>query len=75
MRNQFRDRVTDTLLSPTNPVAAWFRRDAIEALLGAHMTGRREHGKRLWALFILYTVAARQTRTAPLPLKQAAFHV
>jgi hypothetical protein len=39
------------------------------------MAGRREHGKRLWALFILYTVAARQTRTAPLPLKQAAFHV
>jgi asparagine synthase (glutamine-hydrolysing) len=75
MRNQFRERVTSTLLSPTNPVAPWFNRETIETMLSAHMTGRREHGKRLWALFILFTVAARQTRRAPAPLQQAAIHV
>ena len=59
MRSLFRERVSDTLLSAHNPVSAWFNRGEIERLLAAHMSGRQDHGKRLWALFILFTVSKR----------------
>jgi asparagine synthase (glutamine-hydrolysing) len=64
LRTLFRERCTDTILSRANPVSAWFRRDTLESLLAEHMQGRAEHGKRLWALFILFTVAGRQTSHA-----------
>jgi asparagine synthase (glutamine-hydrolysing) len=57
-------RCRDVLMSTSNPVAAWFRRPAIEALLTEHASGRIDHGKKLWALYVLFTVAARQ-RTSP----------
>jgi len=60
LRSLFRERVSDTLLSTGNPVSGWFNRSAIEAMLAAHMSGREDHGKRLWALTILFTVAGRQ---------------
>jgi hypothetical protein len=60
IRTQFRERIGDTLLSASNPVAPWFNRAAIEALLASHLSGRRDNGKRLWALLILFTVAARR---------------
>jgi asparagine synthase (glutamine-hydrolysing) len=75
MRNQFRARVTDTLLSAGNPVAPWFNRATLETLLRAHMSGEREHGKRLWALFILFTVSARHMRHASAQRAQAVLHV
>jgi asparagine synthase (glutamine-hydrolysing) len=58
LRTLFRERATDILLSRSNPVAAWFNHAAIETMLAAHMSGRQDHGKRLWALTILFTVAA-----------------
>ena len=63
MRTLLRERCCDVLLSRANPIAGWFERAAIEALLDAHLAGRHDHGKKLWALYILYAVAAR--RTAP----------
>lgn len=59
LRGRFRQRLTDTLLSRANPVADWFERSEIEALLRAHFDGRTDGGKRLWALFVLFLVAAR----------------
>jgi asparagine synthase (glutamine-hydrolysing) len=45
IRTLFRERCRDVLLSPANPVADWFDRDALEALLDEHLAGRRDHGK------------------------------
>jgi asparagine synthase (glutamine-hydrolysing) len=60
MRTLLRTRCQDMLMSTGNPVAGWFRRPAIEALLTEHASGRIDHGKKLWALYILFCVAARR---------------
>jgi asparagine synthase (glutamine-hydrolysing) len=57
IRTLFRERCTDILLSRANPVAEWFERSAIERLLREHLTGRHDHGKKLWALTMLFRVA------------------
>jgi asparagine synthase (glutamine-hydrolysing) len=49
----------DVLMSASNPVAVWFKRSAIEALLREHASGRIDHGKKLWTLYILFCVGAR----------------
>jgi asparagine synthase (glutamine-hydrolysing) len=64
IRTLFRERCRDLLLSRTNPVADWFERRAIEALLDEHLSGRRNHGKKLWVLCVLFAVAG--SRTVPL---------
>src|SRR6266851_2892409 len=63
IRTLFRERCADILLSPTNPVAEWFERSAIERLLREHQAGRHDHGKKLWALTMLFRVA--EPRFAP----------
>jgi asparagine synthase (glutamine-hydrolysing) len=66
IRTLLRERCRDVLLSPANPVADWFERAALEALLDEHLAGRHDHGKKLWALYILFAVAARRpTRSSP----------
>ena len=66
IRTLFRERCRDVLLSPANPVADWFERTALEALLDEHLAGKQDHGKKLWALYILFTVAARRpTHASP----------
>jgi asparagine synthase (glutamine-hydrolysing) len=62
IRTLFRERCCDVLLSSQNPVADWFERDALEGLLDEHLAGRHDHGKKLWALYILFAVAARRPR-------------
>ena len=64
LRTLFRERCRDVLLSRDNPVAGWFYRAAIEGMLNAHLAGRQELGKRLWSLYVLFAVAARQVRSA-----------
>jgi Asparagine synthase len=60
IRTLFRERCRDVLLSRANPAAPWFERAAIETLLVEHLAGRRDHGKKLWALYILFMVAGRR---------------
>jgi asparagine synthase (glutamine-hydrolysing) len=60
IRTLLRERCRDVLLSPGNPVADWFERSALEGLLADHLDGRHDHGKKLWALYILFAVAARR---------------
>jgi asparagine synthase (glutamine-hydrolysing) len=57
IRTLFWERCSDVLLSRSNPAADWFDRDVVESLLAEHRTGRRDHGKKLWTLFILFSVA------------------
>jgi asparagine synthase (glutamine-hydrolysing) len=63
IRTLFRERCRDVLLSRANPVADWFERTVIEALIDEHERGRHDHGKKLWALYMLFCVAGR--REAP----------
>jgi asparagine synthase (glutamine-hydrolysing) len=65
IRTLFRERCRDVLLSRANPVADWFDRAAIEALISDHDRGRQDHGKVLWALYILFCVAQRHRRPVP----------
>ena len=53
----------DVLMSTGNPVAGWFDRAVIEELLSEHASGRMDHGKKLWALYILFCVAGRRKRS------------
>jgi asparagine synthase (glutamine-hydrolysing) len=64
IRTLFRERCRDVLLSRDNPVADWFERATIEALLAEHQAGRHDHGKKLWALYILFAVAGRHRAIA-----------
>jgi asparagine synthase (glutamine-hydrolysing) len=75
LRTLFRERCRDVLLSRANPVASWFERAAIEALLDEHDNGRHDHGKKLWALYVLFCVAGNRAateRAAPLRAVAAA---
>jgi asparagine synthase (glutamine-hydrolysing) len=60
LRTLFRERCRDVLLSTSNPVAPGFNRSVIEGLLGEHDSGRFDHGKKLWALYILFCVGGCQ---------------
>jgi asparagine synthase (glutamine-hydrolysing) len=68
------ERCRDVLLSAANPVAAWFERPQIERLLAEHGSGRHDHGKKLWALYMLFAVAgrARTPLASELPVLAAA---
>src|SRR5271165_22411 len=61
IRTLFWTQCRDVLMSTSNPVAGWYRRAAIEQLLNEHAAGRIDHGKKLWALYILFCVAGRRT--------------
>ena len=66
IRTLLRERCRDVLLSVANPVSDWFDRTALEAMLDEHLAGRHDHGKQLWALYILFAVAApRPARRLP----------
>ena len=68
IRSLFRERCRDVLLSRANPIADWFERSAIEALLDEHDRGRYDHGKKLWALYTLFCIARR--RAAPAEIER-----
>ncbi len=74
LRTAFRERCEDVLLSASNPVSCWFDRTELERLVREHMSGARDHGKRLWALHILFTVAARYAPRPAASLLGAAVH-
>ena len=68
IRTLFRERCRDVLLSRANPVADWFERAAIEALLDEHLSGRHDHGKKLWALYILFCGGGASCGAVPRPM-------
>ena len=62
IRTLFWTQCRDVLMSTSNPVAEWFSRSTLEDLLSEHASGRNDHGKKLWALYILFCVAGRQAK-------------
>jgi asparagine synthase (glutamine-hydrolysing) len=49
-RTSMRDYVRDTLLSPEAMGRGYFRPEALRLIVEEHISGRRDHGHRLWAL-------------------------
>jgi len=49
-RTSLRDYIRDTLLSPEAMGRGYFRPEALRLLVEEHISGRRDHGHRLWAL-------------------------
>jgi asparagine synthase (glutamine-hydrolysing) len=60
LRGPFKEHVKDVLLDSNNPVAGWFKKPIIESILSSHMDAGRDHRKKIWTLFILFSVAARK---------------
>lgn len=60
LRGIFAERLADTLLSPSHPLAGWFHRPRLEQLIRRHAAGEADCGKRLWALLILFIVYGRK---------------
>lgn len=57
LRTNLKDLVWKTLLDPSNVFSAWFDRREIERYLQEHQSARRDHRKKIWALFILFSMA------------------
>ena len=62
LRGPLRERVSNVILAQHGPLSHWFRRETIERLWSDHQTGRRDHRKKIWTLFVLAT-AVRNTTT------------
>jgi asparagine synthase (glutamine-hydrolysing) len=67
IRTLFWTQCQDVLMSTGNPVAGWFNRSNIEQLLQEHAAGRVDHGKKLWALYILFCVGGRPAKRHSVP--------
>jgi len=52
-RNELQPLARDLLLSSEPERRGWFRRGAVERLLDEHVSGRADHGHRLWTLVML----------------------
>jgi asparagine synthase (glutamine-hydrolysing) len=61
LRGPLKELVTDVLLDSSNPVSGWFNKPVIEHLLSSHMGAAQDHRKKIWTLFILFSVAARKS--------------
>ena len=53
LRHELKDLAYDTLLSARAAARGLFRPDAVQRLLDEHMSGRRLHHDRIWALLML----------------------
>jgi asparagine synthase (glutamine-hydrolysing) len=53
LRNELRPLVADLLLDDTARARGQLRPEALKRLLDEHMSGRRDHGHRLWCLLML----------------------
>lgn len=53
LRGPLEGWLRELLLAPDAPLASWFQRDALVALIAEHQAGKQDHGKRLWALACL----------------------
>lgn len=53
IKSELKDMVYGLLLSEKCIGRGYFRRDALERLIGDHISGAADHGQRLWALAVL----------------------
>lgn len=53
IRGDLRDIVETTLLAPDNPMYEFIRQDEVQRYWLQHTSHKADHGKKLWALFML----------------------
>jgi len=53
LRNELRDEMADTLNDPALEKTGLFRKNAMNNIMNAHLTGRRDYSHQLWALMVL----------------------
>ncbi len=53
LRHELRPAVHDLLLGPEAKLADLFSRRRMNDIVGEHETGKRDHGRRIWALLML----------------------
>ena len=53
LRSELRPAVHDLLLSPETELQGYFSRQKIARMTEEHETGKRDHGRRIWALLML----------------------
>ena len=49
-RTSLKNFIRETLLSPETVQRGYFREEAVRMLVDEHISGKRDHGHRLWAL-------------------------
>ena len=59
LRTNLKDLVWETLLNPSNVLSEVFDPSEIERYLLEHQSGRQDHRKKIWALFVLFSIARR----------------
>ncbi len=52
LRGPLRSWMQDLLLGAGSPLRPWIRQEVTARLIEEHLTGREDHGKRLWALMV-----------------------
>ena len=52
-RNDLKDYISDVLLSRQSLERGYFKPDALQTVLSEHMSGKIDHGPRLWTLLML----------------------
>jgi asparagine synthase (glutamine-hydrolysing) len=57
IRTLFKERVEDTILDKSNPLMAYFEQQQIEKYWSQHLSFQQDHGKKLWALYVLMNIA------------------
>lgn len=53
LRGPLESWTRELLLAPESVTATWFQRDTLVRMMAEHQAGKRDHGKRLWALICL----------------------
>jgi asparagine synthase (glutamine-hydrolysing) len=53
LRGSLSSWASDILCGSQSPLNDWFNQKMVEKLFNEHITGRADHGKRLWALVLL----------------------
>ena len=56
LRGSLREQVESVLRDKNNFIASMFNMNQIENILKEHMTGVRDHRKKIWSLFVLFSM-------------------
>lgn len=52
-RGEWKEQFRDIVLSPAALSRGYFKKEALETMYNEHISGRRDHGYRMWSLLVL----------------------
>ena len=56
LRSNLREQVESVLRDKNNSMSSMFNMNYIEGILKEHMAGARDHRKKIWSLFVLFSM-------------------